>query len=293
MSRLSHRVRSQAERGEAEHPGDAGFVAAVEGSLGYLETIPEEFSFSYRYEESPPSGATPNEVLHMVLDGIRGWLGFLLYSTAYEVRHLANGIVTGLNEGDYIRVCAAARGLMEHSAVLNEAYTEIDARAENLRDSTSRTMDRASVEALVEILRASLKFAQATRFNWVAGVRGDLDAFYTAPDSETPTTNVMTLLEKLPQVEHGSAVWFYKMLCDFVHPNVASHMLCADNIERGNDDTMSYDLKYKPLSNEALGDVLHVVGIPVRDSLGLMQGQLAALQNLHASVEELMNLGGE
>lgn len=287
VPRLNDRVRSRAEKGERDHPGDAGFIEILEDTLTYLETVPERFSFTYRHHESPPQEATADEFLYLVLHGIRCWLGFVFYSTAYKVRHLVNDIATGLNEGDYIRCCMAARSLVEHSAVLNETYTEVAAHTEIFSEPLG-TLD-ADFQALTEVLQISLKYAQATRFNWMAGLRGDLDTFYTSPDAESPATHIMTLVGKLPQQEKGSALWFYKMLCDFVHPNGASHMLCADAVDHIDDDTFSYVFEYQPLSDEALGVVLHLISIPVRHSLGLIHVQLAALQGIHRVIEKLID----
>ena len=289
MSSLTGRIRRAALAGEHKYPGDAGFVQELDASSTFLKKMPERYSFTYSHLERPPQGATPGEMQHLVLHAIRCWLGLLIYSTAWKTRHLVAGVTVGLSEADYFRVMSAARSLVEHSAVLHNTFDRLQPPFRTLRGQTSTraSLTKADAEALLQIWTICLSWAQATKFNWRAGLRGD-DAFYSDPDAENTATNVLTLLDKLPQEEKRSARWYYSMLCDFVHPNMASHMLCADHVVRLEGETLSYDLAFRPRSEEALDVVLHVISIPIRQSLGLLRSELQALSEWHKPLEQLL-----
>ena len=78
----------------------------------------------------------------------------------------------------------------------------------------------AIIKGIVTTLGAASRFAQVTRFNWGAMVRGDMDEFFTAWDSvdeRVKATQILTLIDKLPSEEKRAARFFYEMLCDYVH----------------------------------------------------------------------------
>jgi len=90
------------------------------------------------------------------------------------------------------------------------------------------------------------------------------------------TREIAAEKHKLPQEEQG-ARFFYEMLCDYVHPNVASHTLVVNEVQVLNDDRISYSLAYVPDSDELLMVVLHAVSIPIKSSLTLVCNQLRSL----------------
>lgn len=106
-----------------------------------------------------------------------------------------------------------------------------------------------------------------------------MDKFFTSwndVEDGVRQVNVLTLIDKLPQEEKG-ARFFYEMLCDFVHPNIASHTLVVNQAAKIEGEQMSYSLSYIPDSDELLAIVLHTVSIPIKSSLNLFKGQIVSL----------------
>jgi len=288
VARLSSRLLEIMEAHARTYPSDAGLSDVIASALEFLESVSEHYGFSSFTDLRPQAmGGTPAESFLNLLRMIHGWMGFVFHSTAYKTRALLVDYVEGLSDTQYVRVVLAARSLVEHAAALNASYSDLRREAAHL-DASSLGTEAEVIGSTASLIAIVLWYAQASRFNWVAYVRGDAEAFLTEfdkVDKSIEQTNILTLVQKLPQVEKRAAEFSYKMLCDFVHPNAASHMLTADKVVRLPDGRMRYELAYKPKSEEAYSVVLHVTSIPVRHALLLLVDQLKGIRQIRENME--------
>ncbi|WP_437644272.1 hypothetical protein [Sorangium sp. So ce362] len=297
MQRAEHqlepKIREIIDRVEHRYPGDAGLLAAIDLVAGTLDELPREFAFDadpdLRLATLEANRVSKNEALLLVAQNLHGWLGFAVYATVFKTSELVDDVISGLNDARPLRVVTAARSLMEHAAVLNSFYRDVAQSLDLLGSSAFRDV----VRGLVEGYGIALRFAQSTRFNWAAGIAGDLDRFYDhsgSVDGGSKATNVLTLIDKLPQTVKGGTAFFYGMLCDFVHPNGASHMLTARIVMPLPGGRMRYELARPNNSDEAYEMVVHVIAIPVRESLLLLTGQLLDLEHRRRILSETIGM---
>lgn len=275
---------------ESANLHDAGLVYALDLAEESLRRLPESFSFAYRDSEGLPADADGEKLMFIVFHNLWCWLGFLLHSTSYRARWLINDVWGGLDEREFLRTCFAARGLLELSAVLNDAHRKLVPVLSFLSGWPSGELTPALTARLVEAHLICIEHAKVTRFNWEAGLKGDIETLVSSPDAERPATNVLTLLERLPQEPAGIVAWHYKLLCDFVHPNMASQLLPSEGGSWLDEETVTLELRYRPRSVQALEYVLNAVAFPVRVALTSLTEQLADFSASHSVAYDLKEL---
>lgn len=292
MPRLDKRVTGVAKKQASIYINDRGFVEEIEETLDYLEDLPTHFEFKCHTQLQPEKmGPDPNQVFLNLLKDLHGWLGFTIFSNTYKIRHLASDIIDGLNMSNYIKVTTASRSIMEQVATLNYYYIELAPRLHSLNSIDVRQQFVDYVVSIVEVIKLLLRYAQSTRFNWASYVSGDLDKFFASWDEVEDSVrqvNILTLIDKLPQEERG-ARFFYEMLCDFVHPNIASHTLVVNEAAPIEGQQMFYSLAYAPDSNELLAIILHTISIPIRSSLRLSRSQIVSLRHTWEGLEGVIS----
>ena len=97
---------------------------------------------------------------------------------------------------------------------------------------------------------------------------------------------IMDLIDKLPGEGKRAARFYYEMLCDFVHPSAGSHILLLTRADANADRTMSWTLSREAISDEALLVLLHVISIPVRDSIDRLIHDFEQMRQVHADFQE-------
>jgi hypothetical protein len=113
---------------------------------------------------------------------------------------------------------------MELSAFVHHHTKVLGGASTTLASATSDDFP-ATIKGILSTLTAASHFAQVTRFNWSAMVRGDMEEFFTAWDNvqeRVKATQILSLIDKMPGEEKRAARFFYEMLCDYVHPNVGA-----------------------------------------------------------------------
>jgi hypothetical protein len=274
---------------EAAFPGTAGFISAVADARTAVASVAPSFSFTFHLDPNPEAmGADPALVFPRLLGEVEGWLGFFVHSVVFRIGHYVDDVVTGFNGVRPYRVVNAARSLLELSAVVHHHARILTAAAAKLSPQNPLTVPQA-IEAIVATLVAATHFAQITRFNWPAWEQGDLDDFFSnwsTVDERVRATQILTLIDKLPGREKRAARFFYEMLCDFVHPNVASHTLVVDQAQPMGEGRMRWDLKRAPDSDEAFSFLTQAVAIPVRHSIQLLIGDLDPVKQVQAGFLE-------
>jgi hypothetical protein len=272
---------------EVAFPGTAGFLEAIAEARKIISAIPPEFLFTFRLKVNPATmGSDPVVVIPRLLGETEAWLGFIVHSVAYRIGQFLDDVITGIDAARPYRSVGAARCLLELSAFVYHHTKKLRAAVE----ATSQTADdfAASVKAIVETFAAARDFVQVTLFNWNALVRGDMDEFFTAwdkVDERVKAKRILNYIDKLPGDEKRSARFFYEMLCDYVHPNVAAHTLVVNRALPVQDGQMRWELSREPDSSEALSVLLLAVAIPVRHSVRILLHDLGQLQQMQGYFE--------
>jgi hypothetical protein len=96
----------------------------------------------------------------------------------------------------------------------------------------------------------------------------------------------LTLIDKLPGDQKRSARFFYEMLCDFVHPNLGSHILLVDTAEPIGTKKMRWNLRCEPKEEESLSFLIKIIAIPVRHSIRLLLHDLRDIRRFESHFGE-------
>jgi len=281
MSILDTRVTELSRELATKYPNDAGFVECLEETIQFLESLPGRFDLTFHLQLRPEQmGADRNEVEVDPLRNLYGSLGFCVYSTAYKLRELVLDIADGLNKCKFLRVTMAARSVIEHAATLNYYYEKLKLNFRTATISAGEGRESEAIQALLENIGLLVQYAQSTRFNWGSYLREDFDDFFASFDNveeRVRQIHILTLIDKLPQTERGMR-FFYSMLSDYAHPNLASHTLTIDRARLLPDGRMHFSLSSYPETKESLAIVLHAISHPMNSALSLLRGQLQVLQ---------------
>jgi hypothetical protein len=286
--RLGADVVRLIEQHERSHPADAGMLNELLTTYEELSSLPNEYDFRWRESVTPESlGANRVESVLGLMDELTGWLGFLAFSTAYKMRHLCEMFADGLRSRNYVATVLAARSMMEVSATLHFYAKQVMPPLGTVCSVSPWESAGAFFPAAIEAYKSLRQYAGRTRFNWSAGIQGNLDAFYDDPEgvsAEHRQPSIMKFIEALPQTQKGSTRFFYVMLCDFVHPNMGSHTLVIDRAMSTGAGTTNYVLSATAHSSELMNEVLHVVSIAVRHSLGVAKDEIRTLVAIYDSM---------
>jgi hypothetical protein len=286
ISEFSDRTQRLIAANEAGCPGDAGLGAAVIDAHKALSSVAPEYSFAFHLDANPK--AMGKDPFRGLLADADGWLGFVVHSLAYRLAHFIDDLASGLNNARPYRSVSAARSLVEFTAfVHHNTKTLTDAHKGTLAATTEDF--KATALAIVELLKVASNFARVTRFNWRAMTRGDTDEFYKEwgkVDESVKAPQILNLIDKLPGEEKRAARFFYEMLCDFVHPNAGSHILLVTSADQNPDGTVRWTISQEANTDEPLLVLLHVIAIPVRDSIRKLLHDLAQLQHVFNDFHE-------
>lgn len=286
ISQFSARTQTIISEHERVLPGTAGFLSAIDDARQFCSSLSSEFTFDFHLVPNPKSmGGNVSIVFPRLLAETEGWLGCITHSTAFRLEHYLDDIVTGLNESRPYRVVNAARSLLELAAFTAENANLVTSHAKELF-SQSTTEFTHVLFAILSILRAAARFAQVTRFNWDALVRGDMEELFTnwqKVDEGVKAPQILTLIDKLPSEQKRGMRFYYDMLCDFVHPNRGAHNLVIDKAKLISNNKMCWRLNLNPSSEEATSVLFHIIAIPVRQSVRLLINDLTRLQGVRTA----------
>jgi len=146
--------------------------------------------------------------------------------------------------------------------------------------------------SIIQLLK---KYYVRTRFNWRSYIKGDMDKFFLEWDRVDKSDpkyqiNITTMIQKFPQ-EERSAEFFYNMLCDFVHPNTASHQLVIEESKKLNNEVMRYSMTDSIKNNEIMEILIHVIAIPIKSSLKNMKNNITILTASLNSIKDWIEFG--
>lgn len=280
ITKFSQRAHQLLTAYEAAHPSNDGFMSAITDADKALDAIPANFSVTLQTNPNPATmGGSPTLVFPLLLAEIEGRVGVMVHSIAYRQAHFLDDLVTGINDARPYRAVGAARSLLELSAFVHHHVKVVRRTTEETQSSDPFNAFKAIVSAII----VSQRFVQVTRFNWESLFRGDIDKFCTEwsdVDPKTKATQILSLIDKLPDDGTRAARFFYEMLCDFVHPNIGAHSLIINRAEPAVGARMKYDLCWEPKSDEALMVLVHVIASPIRIAVRQLLRDLKNLQQI-------------
>jgi len=165
---------------------------------------------------------TPQEACRQLLSDCYNYLKFFLYTNVFKTTKLAEGLIHSYNTQNHLVWSALARSSLEFSAV----FYYFQKKIEEFKLS-GPTLSISQIQGCEELM---IKYAHGTRFNWQDLIQGNLEALTNSLDKDEtrpPSINIITALDHLKKRDERfkDIKIAYSMLCDFVHPNMASH--CA------------------------------------------------------------------
>jgi len=144
-----------------------------------------------------------------------------------------------------------------------------------------------TVRLIVESIEEAHRYTAASRFDWKGAMQSaDLEDFAQRCENVAPgmrQSNIMNFLQALPKIDGGYPYW-YKMFCDFVHPNLGSYTLVLDSSDVLSKNQVKQTLSYRPGSLGVLHQVLEVISYPLSRALPLTREQIGTLLRLENDV---------
>ncbi|PFE65792.1 hypothetical protein CN316_22130 [Bacillus cereus] len=259
---------------------DEGLLEALRASDEYFSCLPETFELQFHLDFSPKGlGGDDNVIMKNLFSELHGWLGFFIFTNVYKTKHLIQDIEHGLNDSNYIRVTSASRTIMENAATINYYNNQLEPLF------TSTIPDGMNIINLIKILK---DYSLKSRFNWKNYLfDAEFKKNWAEMDENHRQTNVLTMLGKLPQEENAVA-FYYHRLCDFVHPNAASHILYINQVIKG-EEKVTYKLSSNTDAIDLLADVIHIISVPTKTSLGIIMRKIKYLIIQLNRVELILN----
>ena len=286
---LNQRTMLRAKAVGDVYPGDAGLTEAIEKFLDFTNTIPDHYEFDFHLNFKPEAlGKEPNEVFANMLMNLKGWVGYFLMSSVYNLRHLIDVYCEGLNSYNYYASISSTRSIIERLAVINYHCGTISKSYDEVKNASINDDQSNLILSLVKCISTVADYAKLTRWNWPSYMKQDWDTFFSSwdkVDQSINQKNILTLIDKLPQEEKGVR-FRYDLLCEYVHPNAGSHMLAISSTCPGLDGTMRYILDFKPSNNESIDIVIHTTSSSITHSLRLIENSLTWLNSLHNQITE-------
>jgi hypothetical protein len=154
-------------------------------------------------------------LLSELLRDVERWLRLFYFGMLYRVAVHVDDIVAAFNERSYLRVPSTTRTLLELFFVLYTTYRQIY----QLRSgSKGPTEIEKAIKDELDIKNLLLKQVRATRINW----HDPFGSEWEQVKADCKQTNILSLMDKLPDETRELARRWYGMLSDICHPNFGS-----------------------------------------------------------------------
>ena len=149
------------------YPGDAGLKDAIDIFAALARQVPEHYEFEFHLNFRPEAlGNEPNEVFSNLLMNFKGWVGYFLCSSTYNLRHLVESYCEGLNSTNYFAAVSSTRSIVERLAVLNYHCSNLNKQYSEVKKGSQQRDQQKIIEALVKCVSSILDYAKLTRLNW-------------------------------------------------------------------------------------------------------------------------------
>jgi len=208
---------------DAVHPGVVRYLDAFEQGARHLQAMCPHVAVAFEPPNAPR--ALHNHYVDLLL---------ATYLAKYSL--FAEQLVSGLNRFDLLAYGAAARGLLEMTAVLRHYVIR---KYKPILDAGTAT---GTVD-LRELITLHDQHLRGTRFDWDAFATGDLSALIKEAQIRLTSNrnaqseigairskqvNVNTCIEHWAR-EAPIVLVLYDLLCDLVHPNLGRALAAASS----------------------------------------------------------------
>lgn len=299
--KFSKKVISATEK--AKYPFVKHFVQQYCEYYNSLRSYDKTYSFKFDKELKPSAiEKTDRDPWIVLLENIKGWLGYIIYTTDYKIVQLMKDISNAINNHHYLTVLVLSRTLMENAANVSHYNNELKSQIEKMisldvrrskvikKDFSVRLM-----EILLEIHNICYLFASRMGFNWMLKAKN----YPKTEDEYKRLRQIDKKLEKIPISKFvkempkenffGSLPYnHYSRLCDFVHPNLASNALVIDEVNESSDYQIEYVLSREITNPEVLGMVLQIISVPILGSLKITIESLSNLKENYDYFEKMI-----
>jgi len=168
------------------------------------------------------SGLRDHAFLAELLRDVEGWLRLFYFGMLYRVTAHVDDIAAAFNESTLLRVPNTTRALLELFFVLYTTYRQVYQLKKESRGSTDVEKAIRDEIAIKDLL---LKQVRATRINWDNPFGGEWEQV----KADCRQTNILSMMDKLPDETRELARRWYGVLSDICHPNFGSILYVMDH----------------------------------------------------------------
>ncbi len=200
--------------------------------------IPEALAILRKYSEAKPyntiirptldlgsslAKSRDYTFLKLLLQDCAEWLTFFHHSVLYRSLLHADEIITGINDRAFARIPVATRALLELFLYTYTTYKYIYKMHKETKAPAPDQSKRAVVDQ-IKVRDYLLKQSMAARINW----DDPFGSNWKEVRQQLHQTNVVTLLDKLPDDQRDTVKRWYALLSDACHPNFGSILFVLD-----------------------------------------------------------------
>ncbi len=168
------------------------------------------------------SGLRDHALLAELLRDVERWLRLFYFAMLYRVTAYVGDIAAAFNERVFLRVPSATRALLELFFVLYTTYRQVYQLKNDSKQSADIEKAIAGELAIKDLL---LKQVRATRINWDNPFGGEWERV----KADCKQTNILSMIDKLPDETRELARRWYGILSDICHPNFGSILYVMDH----------------------------------------------------------------
>jgi len=161
-------------------------------------------------------------LLAELLREVESWLRLFYFGMLYRVTAYVGDIAAAFNERFFFRVPGATRALLELFFVLYTTYRQV---YQLRKDSKGSTDIEKAIRDEIAIRDLLLKQVRATRINWDNPFGGEWEQV----KADCKQTNILSMIDKLPDETRELARRWYGILSDVCHPNFGSILYVMDH----------------------------------------------------------------
>ncbi len=196
----------------------------------------------------------------------------------YRVIAHVDDISEAFNERVYFRVPNATRTLMELFFVLYTTYRVVYQQKKEAKASTNIGKTIAAEIAIRNLL---IKQFHAARINW----DDPFGSEWEQVSASCKQTNILTMVDKIPEDTRALAKRWYGILSDICHPNFGSVLYVADH-DHFNSQSGTLALARQPSKGAQLEMTVDLVSAPLGFACAQHVSFLSLLEKLLAHYKE-------
>ncbi len=285
--------------------GNLGKLAArldevLREGISRFSNVPAKIEFRLLTTRLQDLGPDKRKAIVFLFAESAGWAGAFSQVHTLRAREMLLEIVSGLNEQRYTRVAFSARSLIETAAIAS-CYAKDQAKncaflsamtVGKLR-RVSKSLNGDEVDQLGAAWTELRETMTRGRFKWGATDWVDLAASYKVdPKTSKHQVNVLTAIQKLQFDEMGlaggTAMFWFELLSDFVHPNFGASVLKIREFARES-KFIARHVYADPVPESDVGDVLvSFLMPPISNAVRIIDESLQPFRKAHSKATEVL-----